>query len=171
MHEKRIPYPHPEQPDVYIIPLTQGYECLIDADDLPLVGGMQWFARVQEAHRVYAVRTHHGRYTPLHRFVMNAQKGEEIDHISRDTLDNRKSNLRRCTRSQNIANARLNARNSSGYRGVSRDKRTGRWIAQIQVRSSPRHIGVFDTPLEAALAYDAVAREAFGEFAFLNFPD
>lgn len=86
------------------------------------------------------------------------------DHISRDRLDNRRSNLRWATKKQNGANMQPRP-NSSGYRGVSRRGTRKKFQAIITL-----HLGTFDTAEEAARAYDAKAREIWGEFATLNFP-
>lgn len=98
---------------------------------------------------------------------MNAPPGLEVDHINGDRLDNRRENLRLCTRRQNTRNAK--ARSACGYRGVSHDR--GRWRSRIH------HVGVgalvslgsFDTPEEAARAFDRAARRLHGAFARLNF--
>lgn len=107
----------------------------------------------------------------LHRLIMNPPKGMMIDHINGDGLDNRRENLRVCTNAENQRNARLSSRNKSGYKGVSWNKRDKKWRSQIQHERKVRHIGYFDCPKEAARAWDAVAKELFGEYANLNFPE
>ncbi len=91
-----------------------------------------------------------------------------VDHINRNKLDNRRSNLRSATWSQNNANSNK-PRNKTGYKGVYPSKK--RWYANIQVNKVPIYIGSFKTPIEAALAYDEAAIKYFGEFASLNFPN
>lgn len=149
------------------IPLTLGKVALVDAADLPLVGNIKWRAGDSKG-KIYAV---HGRHQKLrmHRLIIGAPKGVPVDHANGDTLDNRRCNLRLCTPSQNGANS-VTPRGSSQYRGVRLRRKTGRWIAQINVQNKRIHIGVFPTEREAALAWDAVAHKAFGEFARLNFP-
>jgi hypothetical protein len=112
----------------------------------------------------------------LHRFLINTPKGMQTDHINGDTLDNRKKNLRFCTSAENQANRGKNKNNTSGYKGVIYktwgDPQTKKkWIAKIKHNWKCHTIGHFITKEEAAKAYDKRAKELFGEFATLNFPD
>lgn len=93
------------------------------------------------------------------------------DHIDGNKLDNRRSNLRVATVSQNQFNRRMDKRNKSGYFGVDFDKKRGKWRAQGCVGYKHTMIGRFDSPEEAALARDKWAIENHGEFARLNFPE
>ncbi len=108
------------------------------------------------AHRVcYAIA--HGRWP-----------SQFIDHINGDRSDNRIFNLRECSRLQNNCNSRSFGK--CGFKGVSTDK--GRWRARIGVSGRKmRFLGLHDTPEAAARAYDRAARELWGDFAKLNFPD
>lgn len=87
----------------------------------------------------------------------------DIDHINRSRSDNRISNLREATRSQNVFNSD-NSRNTSGFRGVHYAKKQGNWIAQIKVDGKGMHLGSFDTPEQASLAYQKAAGEHFFDF-------
>jgi len=113
----------------------------------------------------------------LHRFIMNTQKGTMIDHINRNCQDNRKSNLRMCSNSQNQQNKRKGKNNTSGYKGVTLQNNNlpRPWMAQIEQKTSEgrKHIylGHHATPEEAAKAYDKGAKELHGEFAYLNFSE
>jgi hypothetical protein len=104
-----------------------------------------------------------GRRYQTHRIIWLWMKGEwpkaDIDHINGDRTDNRWCNLREATNSQNQANRPRPANNRSGSKGISWCKRNGKWEAGIK-----RHLGWFDTPGSAALAYAIAAEKYFGEF-------
>jgi len=102
----------------------------------------------------------------MHREVINAPKGRMTDHINGNTLDNRRSNLRLATPSDNAHNTKLPKNNTTGYRGVG--KKGNRYIAHIRSDNKEHHLGSFSTPEEAALAYNKAATELHGEFASLN---
>jgi hypothetical protein len=104
----------------------------------------------------------------LHRFILGAQKGQIVDHINHDGLDNRKSNLRFGTKSQNTANQRLRTNNTTGFKGAYRWPGSNRWHSTIKVRQKLIHLGNFDSAVEAARAYDRAALEHFAEFAMTN---
>ena len=85
----------------------------------------------------------------MHRLVMNAKDGMEIDHIFHKNNDNRKSQLRECTRSQNDMNRKINKNNTIGVAGVYLDKRYDKWQARIGVNGNSISLGTFDTKEEA----------------------
>lgn len=90
---------------------------------------------------------------------------DEVDHRNLDGLNNRWGNLREATGTQNLGNTRVNSKNTTGFKGVSFLRRTGRYYAQIRIDHKSRHLGYFDTPEEAHAAYVAAAERYFGEFA------
>lgn len=104
----------------------------------------------------------------LHRLVMGFPKFE-LDHKDRNKLNCARSNLRKCTPSQNLANRGKLKTNTTGYLGVYLDKRTGKFIAKMRVNKKNLHIGVFDSPVAAAKARDAHARKHHRQFAYVNF--
>ena len=114
------------------------------------------------------------RYSSVHRVVMGNPKGMDIDHINHNSLDNRKENLRICTRSQNCANKKVRRDSRSGYKGVCVRKGGKRFLAYIGDPNTPAtqkrqiKLGTYGTAEEAALAYKKAALEMYGEFAFLN---
>ncbi len=94
-----------------------------------------------------------------------------VDHINGDGLDNRRRNLREATHALNMRNKRLYRNNTSGFKGVFRNTEKGRaWGARIRLDGRTRRLGNYDTPEDAARAYDAAARKLFGEFGAFNFP-
>ena len=109
----------------------------------------------------------------MHRLIMGTPSDLFTDHINGNKADNRKSNLRVCTNAENSRNSKPHTNSKSGYKGVSAQplSRRNPWKANIRVEGKKKHIGCFVTTEEAALAYDEKAKEYFGEFAYLNFPD
>lgn len=150
------------------IKLTKGYVALVDAGDYERLARHTWQA-MKVANRVYAFRQVGNSRKPgrrgifMHREIMGAEHGEEIDHREGIGLDNRKKNLRRCTHQQNLANQGPHVNNACGKKGVY--ARNGRWRVQLKVCGRKIHLGTFDDLDLAAAAYLAKAREVFGEFA------
>ena len=90
---------------------------------------------------------------------------EQVDHINLIRSDNRSSNLRLATRSQNLANARRPAHNTSGLKGVSWSGIMSKWLAQIQSKGQNINLGYFSNPEDAHQVYLSAARELYGEYA------
>jgi len=157
------------QGSIRYIPLTQGKYAIVDAEDYERVSRYKWCLSRTRG-QLYAQRRTGGKTVRMHQFIMNPPKGMVVDHIDGNGLNNRRSNLRICTRPENTRNRRPNPNTSTGYKGVWRDKRTGRYWAQIYFKGKSTRLGSFDTAVEAAHAYDRKAIELFGEFACLNFP-
>lgn len=102
----------------------------------------------------------------LHRSIMNARKNEAVDHINRDRLDNRIKNLRICTIGQNNCNRGKQKNNTSGYKGVTWDKKNKKWQASIQWLGKAHKVGRYKTAKQASLAYNKMAKIIHGEFAY-----
>lgn len=104
----------------------------------------------------------------LHRVIFLLHHGympTQVDHIDLDPSNNRIENLRPATQSQNNCNKQSHGRNTSGYKGVSLRRDTGRWQAVINVSKQRIHLGYFDSPESAAQAYAEAAQRYHGEFA------
>lgn len=154
-----------EQPEDHkLIPLTQGKFARVDNEDFDKVKGINWYYSGG-----YAMNDSLGG---MHRVIMDAPDDMLVDHvIQENTLDNRKSNLRLATHTQNIANSRYHHDCSSMYKGVSWKKDKAKWVAQIYINKKQTNLGNFDCEIECAKAYDKKALEYRGEFAYLNFPE
>ncbi|MCM1219569.1 MAG: HNH endonuclease [Lachnospiraceae bacterium] len=136
---------------------------LLDAENVDLASSYQWTVGTHG----YVTSGAGKKQTLLHRLVAGAEDGCIVDHVNRNKLDNRKSNLRICTCQQNMFNREQQANNQSGYKGVCQTK-GGLWQAQIQYCGRAVYLGCYGDALSAAAAYDAAARRLFGEYAFLN---
>lgn len=106
------------------------------------------------------------RNTKMHRQILKAPEGYDVDHINGDRLDNRRENIRICTRTQNCMNSGPR-KGSSQYKGVSFHKQRQKWQAKLQ----QTYLGLYECEIEAAKTYDRAAYQGFGEYAFLNFPE
>lgn len=156
------------------IALTRGKVAIVDDDDFKRLGQYKWCAFPAYGNW-YAgrsirsnIKNRKQEFVLMHRIIMNAEKGMQVDHKNGNGLDNRRCNIRFCSKTENQRNKRILKSNTSGYKGVYLDKRTGKWYAQINVCYKKRRLGLFDTKECAALAYNNAAKELFGEFARLN---
>lgn len=104
----------------------------------------------------------------LHRYIMNAPKGFEVDHIDMDRMNNCRSNLRICTHQQNQCNQPLQSNNTSGVTGVRFYKARNKYVARVKFFGKDIHLGYYKNKIEAIQARDTGAKLLFGEFAVLN---
>lgn len=149
-----------------LIPLTKGKFAKVDDADFELLSKYKWYFVLKKptARTGYAVHDFNKRHVSMHRFLLNPPKEMDVDHINRDGLDNRRSNIRICTRSFNMANIAARGR----YKGVEKVKKYDKWFARIRLNGKRKYIGIFNTPEDAARAYNEVAKDFYGEFALLN---
>jgi hypothetical protein len=158
--------------DLAFVPLTRGYEAIIDAADVPLVEAWNWMAK-PDRNTVYASRTDYSGPKPrtvlLHRALMGDPEGCLVDHRDGNGLNNRREgeqgNLRIASASQNQHNRGANKANTTNLKGVSRRKDRDKWHAKIRVDGKLRHLGSFDTPENAHAAYCAAATKLHSQFA------
>lgn len=104
----------------------------------------------------------------MHRDILDAPAGMVRDHIDGNPLNNVRANLRICENRENCANRKASTRNTSGYKGVSLSKKARKFRAFIKVNYRQIGLGCYNTPEEAAAAYNFAAIDYFGEFARLN---
>ncbi len=152
--------------------LSTGEFTLLDDLDYDRVGQWRWGVNSSG----YVRRTLKRRGLPnktllLHRYLLNARDGEQVDHINRNKLDNRRTNLRFLPQALNVARRRpWHHKRSTPYKGVQR--RGMKWSARIYPPGNPKYVwlGLFVGAEEAARAYDTKAQALYGENAYLNFP-
>lgn len=149
------------------IRLTQGKYALVDDEDYERVIAHKW--RAHKSGKTWYAETGSGKDMVLmHRFILGTEEDRETDHRDGNGLHNWSDNLREATRTQNNRNRPGWAKH--GFKGVARVTNTDRWAARVQVDKCMIALGCFDTPEDAARAYDAGALIHHGAFARLNFP-
>ena len=159
----------PQETNIRFIPLTKGKFAIVDADDYEWLSKFKWHCVVNKK-RAYAYHSFENKNTSIHRIIMKPPAGLVVDHIDGSGLNNTRKNLRICTSRQNVCNSKGRSKTSK-YKGICRPKRSKKWFAQIKFKRKHINIGYFDSEIAAARAYDRKAKELFGEFAYLNFPE
>lgn len=147
------------------IPLTRGLVALVDDEDAGWLSRFKWCAMPKRL-AFYAMRTVYGgksKTVYMHRLILGAPQGVEVDHINMNALDNRRGNLRLCTGAENKLNRRAMALSVTGLKGVSPSR--GGYMAMIKKDGKSHFLGRFPTPEEAHEAYRHAAAELHGEFA------
>lgn len=146
------------------VPLNNGKYALVDIEDYDRVMEYNWWFS-----NGYATAAVNGTKNRMHRFIMNITDPKTVvDHKFHNTLDNRKSQLRICTQSQNSMNSRSKTGSSSKYKGVTWHTRNNKWEARIGSNGKKHYLGTFENEEDAAKAYNKKALELFGEFALTN---
>jgi muconolactone delta-isomerase len=135
--------------NIVLIFTRKGERILVDLDDFPLVADFNWYLSKGYA---YAYDNTQQKIISMHRLLMNPPDFLEVDHINHHPWDNRRSNLRITTTAQNQSNSKLRIDNTSGYKGVTFNKRQRKWKAHIRVDGEKKHLGLFSTIEEAILA-------------------
>lgn len=155
------------------IDLTRGMKTIVDDDDYQRLSAFKWLAHCDGDGHIYAER---GKNVgndriitiKMHRFILGTSSGQIVDHINGDTLDNRKSNLRIATATQNKANSVKRKDSRQPFKGVRWEPHANKWAARISHGTTRKRLGLFDTPEDAARAYNAAASKFHGHFARLN---
>jgi hypothetical protein len=149
----------------------------IDKEDFGKVASVTWSifrARNKDTNTEYFYYAQCNAIVPgisnknqiLHRVIMDAPKGMVVDHINKDTLDNRKSNLRICTQSENRRNTKaICANNTSGVKGVTWSTKDNKWMSYVYLNNKFINLGYSDTIEEAAKKRKAGEEKYYGEFA------
>ena len=136
----------------------------VDDVDFVRVNRFRWYL-----HKItgYVIKGTRKEKTSLHRFLMGSPLNKDVDHINHDRIDNRRKNLRICTRSQNQAN-KNHAAGRSGLKGVIWITQKKKWVARVKKEGKVYHAGFFNDKIEAAVAYNRLAKKLFGKFVCLN---
>lgn len=156
--------------NVVEIPLDDNgkHFAIVDEADFHLVVPRVWGLNNTGYAANYATKDLYGKRTSLlmHRLLLGLQPGDkrDVDHIDKNKLNNRRSNLRVCSRSENQRNTDVHTDNVSGYKGVTWDKRRNTFGAVVALHGKHHFAGSFSTAKEAAAARDALAKKLHGEF-------
>lgn len=157
----RHPVTQPSDPSYRLIALTQGKTAIVDTADFQWLSAYSWSAWKNNSGNWYAAARVDGRVILMHQLLTGYH---ETDHRNRDGLDNRRRNLRNCTRGQNNANSRKHKNTSSSFKGVSFRRDRGTWSARLKFNDVTYYLGTYPTEEAAARAYREKAAEIFGEF-------
>jgi hypothetical protein len=145
----------------------KGYKVQIDEEDADRVTARSWWvssAPEVDGHVLCFSARIGKKIIKMHRFIMGNPENYIVDHINGDRLNNKKANLRVCSLTENNRNVGRSRRNTSGYKGVSFDKRRGKWRAYIHYAGHQKHLGMFETPQEADKAYRRAMVLFFGDY-------
>lgn len=156
------------------IKLTQGFEAIVDDEDYKYLSEGSWciqkYVTLNNTGIMYAKASKQGKVVTMHRYLLKPPQGVSIDHINGNGLDNRRQNLRLCSKQGNAANRpkdRIKGATSK-FKGVYKPKKYNKWISKITVDGKSIHLGVFEDEVAAAKAYDSAALKYFGTFAKKN---
>ena len=151
------------------IPLTRGLEAIVDVADVPLIEDWNWCAFPTNDDRLWYAYSAGNRKIRLHQVLLPAPAGFVVDHRDHNGLNCRRSNLRLVTAQQSAQNWRRRREGVSKFKGIS--PHGPNWRARIVIDGRRVALGTFKSEESAARAYDRAALDAWGEYAFLNFPD
>ena len=156
------------------IPLKQGKHTIVDDEDFEYLSQWKWhlmtvgYAARHRRKGDYGWRNYNTGIVYMHRVILNTPEGKHTDHINGNKLDNRRSNLRTCSNAENIRNIKIPRHNTSGFKGVSWDRVNKKYKVKITFNRKYIFLGRYQSPTEAALAYNVAAKKHYGEFARLN---
>lgn len=171
---KRVIRPIRIEGNVAYVPLTRGYEAIIDAADVALVSGRNWCAkptfhkdgRVRSVYaQTYVTKNGKGTSACIHQIILAAEAGSLIDHVDGNGLNNRRRNLRFASLAENQHNRYVNKNSRSGVKGVFWEHRTRKWRALFRVHGKKIYVGYFQTIADAEAAIIAARVAYHGQFA------
>lgn len=150
------------------IPFGHGFYTEVDDDTYEELSKFKWYGSKRNDGNIIPARKNK-TLVFMHRQIIGAKKGEIVDHIDRNTLNNQISNLRIVTTFQSSCNTKSRKNSTSKFKGVSWNKRRNRWRVVIMKNQKQIYVGTFTDEVEAAKSYDVAAKNIFGEYAVLNF--
>ena len=156
---------NPPQNGIGQIPLSRGKVAIVDERRYLALIHLNWHI----TNSGYAARWENGNLILMHRDIHGTPESMNTDHINRNKLDNRDANLRSCTQAENMRNVSRHSDSTAPYKGISLMQGSSKWKAKINVDGSSQHLGTFQTPEDAAVAYDKAAVRHYGKFACINF--
>ncbi|HEY3768143.1 MAG TPA: AP2 domain-containing protein [Candidatus Angelobacter sp.] len=173
---KKLRSQPPAPPDEFIryIPLTQGKFAIVDASDYEWLSQWHWAAEYHTSDNKWRAKRNTTKTIGqkliqktiyMHRQIINAPDGVQVDHVDGNPLNDQRGNLRLATHQQNMCNQGPHVNNACGYKGVYREKGCNSWRAEIKFNRRKFRLGSFPSPQEAAKAYEQAARRLHGEFA------
>jgi len=146
------------------IPLTKGFFCKIDKCDFEKVKTIAWYFHGKDYASMRKRETN--KNILMHRYLLDVSDNKEVDHINGDPLDNRRNNLRMCSRSENCCNKRIQSNNTSGVPGVCWDKNRNKWMVRVKKNKKVYSVGRFDLFKDAVKAREKKAKELHKNFYY-----
>jgi hypothetical protein len=158
------------------IKLTRGKYAMVDVEDFERLNQYKWHcSHYGYAKRAVPNRTGKGRkqvIVYMHKLLCPVPEGKIADHINRNSLDNRKANLRPATQKQNVWNRKfIRKGGKTRYNGIRWDKNREKWQVRLTINGRRKSFGYYADEIEAAKAYDMAAKIYRGKYAVLNFPE
>lgn len=150
------------------ITLSRNKTTVVDNENFDELSKYKWYFDGYYAVRNEKTRKNKTKIILMHRQIMREPKGKRIDHEDGNGLNNQKYNLRLCSHAENMRNSKKPINNTSGYKGVHFNKKAKKFQAYISVDNKNKHLGLFNNPIDAALAYNNAAKKLHGKFANLN---
>jgi len=137
----------------------------IDLDDVEQLKNFKWYEHRGKwgSYAVSRDRNNNGKYIRLNRLLLNPKRNNVVDHINRDSLDNRRKNLREVSNRLNCCNTKISKNNTSGCVGVVFNKRANKWMSQIKVNYKSIHLGYFKNFQDAVNVRKQAELKYFGE--------
>lgn len=149
--------------EIAVFKTSCGKEFFADAEDAERVGNISWF--MNKNGYLHGWDPESRKYVMLHRYILRLDRKACVDHVDRNPRNNRKANLRLCTQNENAKNVSKSSRNTSGFTGVYREKKTGKWFARITNEKRVISLGTYSSFGEAVMKRYEAEKLYFGEYS------